>query len=256
MIFSQARRAAGAATILVGALAFTSLVSCSSEPEWHPVTTEESQVLALARFNNFDQGIRSFETDIVVQGQGLRITGWVDYVEHAGYAGVSGEGFQDQVLLWNSDSIGITPASLLPSGFPPQQLSVLQQKDSAVRPLSPEDSNLDTLLFFLLSLGNDRPENPLLLQQAGALWLGTETVERDEQEVELNVFATPPSEEALAAGDPQPTPEDAVVKMKLDERAVLDSVEAFIAGEWVTLEFFTAEAREFLPDITELTPES
>ncbi|WP_293955196.1 hypothetical protein, partial [uncultured Corynebacterium sp.] len=83
-----------------------------------------------------------------------------------------------------------------------------------------------------------------------------ETVERDEQEVELNVFATPPSEEALAAGDPQPTPEDAVVKMKLDERAVLDSVEAFIAGEWVTLEFFTAEAREFLPDITELTPES
>lgn len=116
---------------------------------------------------------------------------------------------------------------------------------------------MDTLLLFLLTLGNDRPENPLLLQQAGALWLGTETAEHDGDTIELNVYAPPASEEALTADDPPPVPEDAVVKMKVDDRGVLHSVDAQLAGEWVTVTFLdggeTASSPSSLPDIAEFS---
>src|SRR5699024_7746396 len=103
---------------------------------------------------------------------------------------------------------------------------------------------LDAVLALLSALGVDRPENPLLLQQAGALWLDEQTLETDDGDVTVSVFATPPGEEALGPDDPEPTPEDAAVKLWVDETGVLHRTEAFIGNEWVTINHGTAESPE------------
>lgn len=226
--------------LLAAGLVLSTLSGCSADDDWHPVTTEESQILALARFNNFDQGTRMFETDITVQGQDLHIKGWVDYLDHNGYAGVTGEGFDDQVLLWNSELVALSGSALDSKNFPPLDPGPFPEDTTAVRELHPESSALDTLLLLLLSLGSDRPENPLLLQQAGALWLDSERVEIEGESIELDVFSAPPGGEALTADDPQPTPEDATVKLKVDDRGVLHVVNVLIAGDWVTVTYLPA----------------
>lgn len=237
-----ARLFTGTAAMIVAAVFIT---ACSSEPDWHPVSTEESQILALTRFNNFDTGSRPFTTEIVVEGAELTLQGWVDFEHHVGYAAVTGQDFEPQALLWWDNVVALGPTQPTPDGNPPLPLPVPSQDDGwLIRPFSSELSQLDAVLALLSALGVDRPENPLLLQQAGALWLGDETLETDDGNINVAVFATPPGEEALGPDDPEPTPQDSAVKLWVDETGVLHRTEALIGNQWVTINHGTADSPE------------
>lgn len=219
------------------AVAGSALTACSSEADWHPVTTDEAQVLALARFNNFDLGTRGFATEITVDGSELLLQGWVDFKHHVGYAAVTGEGFDPQTLLWWNEYVGLAPGEIDAEGMPPlPPVTPSQQAGWQVRGLEPSASVLDSTLAFIGALSSDRPENPLLLQQAGALWLGNERLEGDTGEIDVSVFAAPPQEQALGPGDEPPAPDDATVRLWVDEAGLLHRIEALIGGSWTTID--------------------
>lgn len=227
-----------AAILLASALVFAG-AGCATQDEWHPVTTEESQLLAMSRFENFDTGARDFTTNITVQGQDLQLRGWYDFVSHTGYAAAVGEGFAPQALLWSGDAVALREQPLGFDGLP--ALPVPSPADSgwSARWLDPSASALDALLLSFTLLSNDRPDNPLLLQQAGALWLGSELGDGSDgsEGGTLQLFAGPPSDEPLGPGDPAPTPETAAVRYLVDETGLMHRVELLLGGEWVTISF-------------------
>ena len=139
-------------------------------PPARPVTTEEAQLLALVRFNNFDTGTRPFSTSITEKGAALELQGWIDYAGHLGYAQVTGM-FTPQALLWNGATVGVHDSVPDADGNPALPIKDTASTDWVSHPLDGSTSRLDSLLTVLGGLGSDRPENPLLLQQTGALWL-------------------------------------------------------------------------------------
>lgn len=239
-------------------IAILFVTACSPQSGWHPVNTEESQTLAVSRFNNFDIGTRSFSTAITVGSEEIALNGWIDFVGHAGYAAASGEGFDPQALLWEYDAAALTPAEIGSEGLPSAEASAFAPSvEWDIRGLDPSASSLDALLMIMISLGSDRPENPLLLQQAGALWLGTDEIKAAGKSIPVSVFAAPLQEVALTPDDPQPTPEDALVKLWVDGDGVMWRTEALIAGNWVTIDFGASEIpalTDLIPAIQELTP--
>lgn len=229
--------------LLSGTL-LVSLTGCTTAEEWHPVTTEESQTLATARFNNFNDGTRAIRTELTVQGQQLNLKGWFDFSEHIGYASVTGDGFAPQVLLWDPSMVAVSAETPAESKFPrwPVEAQDAQQWDA--RALVPTESTLDTLLALISGLGADRPDNPLLLQQSGALWLAEENLEIAGVERTLQMFAAPPGEEPLGPNDAMPTPEDATVKFAVDELGRMYQAEVLLAPEWVSIELSDAEGQQ------------
>src|SRR4051812_21127005 len=63
-----------------------------------PVTEEESQTLALVRFNNFDAGTRRMTATLEDRGHELALDGWVDYTTHTGLALLTVDGAPDREL--------------------------------------------------------------------------------------------------------------------------------------------------------------
>ena len=167
----------------------TASATASTTAQARPVTTTESQLLATVRFNNFDAGSRPFRTEITEKGTALHLQGWIDYGSHLGYAAVTGS-FQPQALIWNGRSVGVHQSAPDANGNP--ALPILDPADTAwvSHPPNPTSSRLDALLQTIGGLGSDRPDNPVLVQQAGALWLRTDSVDG----TPVTVFASPPSD--------------------------------------------------------------
>lgn len=230
--------------MIAGAL----LVGCSQAPQWHPVTAEESEQLAIARFNNFDIGTRPFHTEITVGGAELQITGWYDFFEHFGYASVTSPQSEPQVLVWGRGVVAIRPQ---PDSVDSSNLPTITSDDGpptdgwALRGLNPEASLLDTTLAAFPLVASDRPDNPLLFQQSGALWLEQATHEPSGSTAD--VFAAPPSDSVLGPDDPTPTPETATVHMWVDSSGVLLRVSLRIYEDWIDIDFGPRE--EEAPDL-------
>lgn len=222
------------ALLTAGALG-ASLVACTTDihSDWHPVTTEESQVLAMTRFQNFDAGSRPFETDLTVQGQQLHFAGWYDFATHTGYAKVQSESSPDQAILWSSEAVALRQQKADASGMPALPVPDPALDGWNTRSLSPAESSLDAFLSAFTLLGSDRPDNPLLLQQAGALWLGTDEADG----ADLQVFAGPPSDEPLGEDSDKPTPETATVKYAIDPEGLMRKVDLQLGAQWVSVSF-------------------
>ena len=176
-------RGAGRASVIGCLVAIVlALSACTSSPDpsapdasARPVTTEEAQLLAVTRFNNYDAGTRPFSTTLTEQGAELTVTGWIDYVAHVGYASVTGA-FDPQAMVWSDTTVGIIPQTPDEDGNPILPMPAADAEWQS-RPLDPTTSRLDAMLAVLSSLGSDRPDNPLLVQQTGALWLRDDTVD-------------------------------------------------------------------------------
>lgn len=155
------------------------LSGCSASQESRPVTTEEAQILATTRFHNFNAGVRSLRFDVRSQGRQLAFSGWYDWVDHVGYGLLKGRA-QDQqsalaLLLWNATSVGSHPVASTAASAPlpiPDVESLDTEWTGTL--LEPGESGLDTILGMMPLLGQDRPENALLVQQNGARFEGTE----------------------------------------------------------------------------------
>ncbi len=174
-------------SLLGAALLFGTAACAGAEEPWRTVTTEDSQLLAITRFQNFDLQTRSFRTAVTVNGQRLELDGRIDFRANSGFATVIGQGFAPQWLLWGDGAVALAPGQGLATssgGSAPSTDAALAAAWN-VRPLDPRASTLDALLLALLHLGVDRPDNPLLIQQSGALWLG----ETDVDGVAMQLFA-------------------------------------------------------------------
>ncbi|WP_374947513.1 hypothetical protein [Agreia sp.] len=197
--------AAAAAVALAIAVA-----GCSAQPTPNasgarPLTTEEAQRLAIARFTNYDEGVRSITAE-VPGDPNVELAGWVDFAEHRGYAAAA------------TDGAAVGSAGLF--GFTGDTIAVREgAEDGAVLPIPADGwvtdsldataSSLQNLFVIALSLGSDRPDNPQLLQQSDALWLRSDEIDG----TPVDVIAGPTSDTPATAAASE---DDATVRYWLD----------------------------------------
>lgn len=226
-----------AALVLCIAIATTAvLVSCTADPTSHdqgprPLTTAEAQLLAITRFNNFDRGSRPFHTEIQEAGENLTIKGWIDYGAHIGYALASGTG-PTQTLLWTDHSVGVIARGADSTGNPLLPIPDASDLGWKSIPLNPANSTLEALLAGISGLGSDRPDNPLLLQQNGALFLRTSS----DQGTAVTVFAAPASDKPVANGTGAPAADSSPLRLWVDHSGLLRRAELRLGGSWAQVE--------------------
>jgi hypothetical protein len=150
------------------------LAGCGSGPQPHPLTQEQAELLAVARFTNYGHRVVAFHGRVPSAAGTIELTGRVDYVHGVGYGTLrtqdsAGDGSAG-VLQWNRRALGFL-AGATQAGDPPPG------GQWQMRPLQAPGGELDTALALLLGLGNDRPDNAQLLRQSDARWLRSDTVD-------------------------------------------------------------------------------
>lgn len=196
------RRTTAAGLVLCAILA---LGACTSDhsldasptataPSARALTTEEAQILAVMRFRNFDDGARAVSFEVADGAQKLRFEGWMDYASRSG-AGALTSDDGAALLQWNPGAVAVRER--LPAENPSDAAEALDDRWT-VAGLDPGASPLHALLAIVAELGADRPENPLLLQQTGALRLGTDSIDGES----VTLFAGPTSDEPRDPDEP------------------------------------------------------
>lgn len=238
------------AALAVGASLLAGLAGCSSEPDSptasadagattapgpRPLTIDEAQRLAIARFTNFDTGVRSITFEVDDAGVHYAVDGWVDFEAGLGYATISAEG-DGALIAWTAETIGSHPPVDGDEQPPiPPPVTSIDDADWSTSALAPNASRLHAALALVLEAGHDRPDNPVLLQQTDARWLRSDEVAGDT----VDVVAGPTSDDAydpeVAAGDGS----DATVRYWVDHDGVLRRLETRLGGspDWTVIDF-------------------
>lgn len=214
-----------------------------------PLNVEESQRLSLVRFSNFRTGVRAVRFEVADAGSHYGVTGWVDFTAGFGYTtvleGRRGAEAPFALVAWDAATISShAPAS--DTGAPPLPPPDVAADDPAwtSSPLSPEASRLHAAMATVLAAGNDRPDNPVLLQQTDARWLRADEVDG----VPVDVLTGPTSDHVYdpasgAAADGS----DATVRYWIDHDGLLRRMELRLGGgaEWTVVEFGEAPGISF-----------
>ncbi|MFJ9443479.1 hypothetical protein ACIRRH_16630 [Kitasatospora sp. NPDC101235] len=155
----------------------------SEEATERPVTTDEAGRLALSRLNLY-QASPVAVTLTADEGGGvtIRVDGIVDYRNHRGvgrYRTTGASGPLDHgLIVWDTGGLGLAPD---PAGTAATDAPAWQQAEHIPRqgwsPRTYTADPLDAGLNLLVQLGADRPDNPLLLAQSGARWLGRDRID-------------------------------------------------------------------------------
>lgn len=215
-----------------------------------PLTLPQAQVLASMRAANHRLGQATFQTAVNDQGTVVSLRGVVDWQRHVGsavYTTVAGrtDPSADGLMQWNFEKVSAHPGGAV-DGPPPAP-----QADGAwvQRAIDPTRSPIDTLFLLLLSVASQQPDNPQLLQQSDAAYLGTEIVAGRT----ASVFAGPTSDAAVDPASPPTTGGSAgsgLTYWVADDGALV-RLRANLGGAPVTVEFSAAPTvpTEFLPDL-------
>ncbi|PVE76886.1 hypothetical protein DC432_05665 [Microbacterium testaceum] len=232
--------AAGGFAVVLALLTACAPAAPVVEPTATPVSAEQSELLAAARFRNFDAGTRAVRVDLDDSGTTLHLEGWFDYATLTGYAALSADDRPNALLLWDASAISAhapvaTDAAAPPPLPVPDAVPLGDSWQSS--PLSATHSRLHTVLQVIASLGSDRPDNPLLLRQGGALALGQETLD----DAPVTVFAGPLSDNPLPAGQTV-DPEAATTRFWLDDQGVMRRAAVRLggSGSWIDIDFADA----------------
>lgn len=233
-------RRQAAAVLVAVTLLITTACSGDGEPVTaesavRPVTVAESERLASVRFRNFDAGSRKVTATYTDQGHEVALEGWYDYTTHTGYGLVSADGVPSDRIVWDGRILATTAGDHL--GEPVTSLDGWQagRLDARTSPLA-------VVLTVLAGLGADRPENPLLIRQGGALWLREDTAGRQE----VTVFAGPTDRQAERAD-----PDAAGIHYWVDQTGLAHRVDVRLGKQWavVTLEDATLTVPAVLKDV-------
>lgn len=250
-----------ALAVSVGLLAGT--VGCAGSPESpsteastgttasdgpRPLTTDEAQRLAIARFTNFDAGVRSVAFEVDDAGVHYAADGWIDFEAGLGYATLRAEG-DGALIAWTAETIGShAPVDDEQKPPIPPPVSSVDDADWSTSALSPAASRLHAALAIVLQAGHDRPDNPVLLQQTDARWLRSDEVGGDV----VDVVAGPTSDHAF---DPETSVDDgsdATVRYWVDRDGLLRRLEARLGGspDWTAIDFGDGEDVRFADAFT------
>lgn len=230
-------RRRGAALLLAGALLLTGCAAADGDDfpadQARPVDSTQAQVLATVRFRNFDAGTRAISFTIPEGSAKGAFTGWFDYDDGTGYGAFTADD-ATTLLLWNDEVVGSYLGDTAASDAAPLPVPGVDRlsEDWTGGALSPTSSTRDAVLAVIASLGSDRPDNPLLLQQSGALWLGERTLDG----APVTVFAGPPSDAALGEGETA-DPAAASIRYWIDDAGTTRRVDARVGGDWVAIAF-------------------
>ena len=229
--------------LALGAAVLTLLVgACSSpgagSPSPRAVTAAESQILAIARFKNFDAGTRSVSVELTDAGHALGLDGWFDYAAGVGYASLTDAGSPNNLITWQAHAIAVHAPAGAAAPLPPPGVATTVDETWRTGPLDPTVSTLHAALIFIEELGATRPENPLLLQQGGALWLRDDNVGG----TPVTVFAGPTGLAATpGTATASPTPGSSRVHYWVDATGLLLRVEVLFGTAWVTIDLGPAD---------------
>ncbi|WP_030061664.1 hypothetical protein [Streptomyces novaecaesareae] len=152
----------------------------SDEAAERPVTTDEASRLALSRLN-LHQASPVGVTLTAAEGGGvtIRVEGVVDYRSHRGvgrYQTTGASGPLDHgLIVWDTGGLGLAPEPAGVDGPAWQQAEHVPRAGWSPRSYTADP--LDAGLSLLVQLGADRPDNPLLLAQSGARWLGRDRID-------------------------------------------------------------------------------
>ncbi|MEE1809411.1 hypothetical protein [Streptomyces sp. BE133] len=196
--------------VAVGGLAAYRTFSDDTATE-RPVTTEEASRLALSRLNLY-QASPVAVTLTATEGGGVvvRVKGVVDYRTHravgsyqvtgaSGSSGTSGPAtgqLDHGLIVWDTGGLGLAPAPKGDNSPPWQQAEHIPRSGWSARSYTTDP--LDAGLQLLVGLGADRPDNPLLLAQSGARWLGRDRVDGRS----YDRFAGPRAQGAMPSAGP------------------------------------------------------
>lgn len=138
-----------------------------------PVTSAEAARLSTMRLTNFEAvGVAVSATIVTTQGV-VTLNGDVDFHTLVGYGEVSGGKGPSYTLEWNAGRLLAWPSPGKPTAPPTAVPTIAPQE----RALAPSSSVVDSVLALLLGLGESRPDNVKQVQQDGARWLRTETLD-------------------------------------------------------------------------------
>ncbi|MEU4120594.1 hypothetical protein AB0F71_39695 [Kitasatospora sp. NPDC028055] len=152
----------------------------SDQAAERPVSSDEAARLALSRLNLY----QASPVNVVLtadEGGGVRIQveGVVDYRTHRGagrYRSTGASGPLDHgLVVWDTGGLGLAPEPEGDQSPPWQQAEHVPR--SGWSPRSYTADPLDAGLQLLTQLGADRPDNPVLLAQSGARWLGQDRID-------------------------------------------------------------------------------
>jgi hypothetical protein len=157
--------------------------SASGTDQNSAMTPAQSDLLAHARFNDYQNGVSAIDAEIPVSGQEFTLTGRVDWQNHLGYATLTSaqQAGGTELLQWTPNGIAVRGnwTGPLPATPPADGWTVRAWQQGA---------DLDTALQLILDLGADHPENAQSLQQSGAEVLQNATLGGEH----VTVFAGPP----------------------------------------------------------------
>lgn len=205
--------------LLVGCGKPAAEVSHQKSPEPHALSEAESERMAVSRFRNYQAKGVQFSAVVPDGNLQLSVLGFIDYRKKVGFAIVqpmtSTPGTQTVLVQWNEGKRLLWSGTYSGSYPPPQ----LPQAPGTLQRFGPSGSSLDSLLYVLLALGKDRPDNPLLIRQSDAKWLRSDKI----GDVKVDVFQGPTS-----AADKSDTP--ARTSYWLTETGQMLRVDLFISG--------------------------
>src|SRR5665213_2203060 len=215
------------AMLILGTLALSGCVATPSG-QARRLTQSEAELLAVARFKNYNAGTRAISATIRESADEWTVMGWYDYAHDVGYASLTETRASPTppaaaILLWSANSLfsanagGLTGTSLPP--LPAPNLDQVKQTWSSTQ-YQPSVYAPQAALLIIASLGFDRPENPLLLQQSDALWLREDHIGK----TRVNVFAGPTATSggtATAAPDASPSPDSSTVRYWLTDSGLM-----------------------------------
>jgi hypothetical protein len=165
----------GLRLVIPAAVAAVALTACGGGGP-HAVSpqrlnTAQAQALAIMRFHNYDKGVLDVRVDVPAGSVDFRADAVLDlrqgvaYGEYSTTLPHSSAKVSSGVIAWSRSLVETTDGG------------TFAQKPKATawteRPIG-QASAIDVMLLLALDLGDDRPENPALLQQSGARLLRTE----------------------------------------------------------------------------------
>ncbi|QEU93242.1 hypothetical protein CP970_21995 [Streptomyces kanamyceticus] len=181
----------------LGALSAAAAVALPDEEAPRPVTLDEAQRLAMARFSAYESG--TMRVDVVLDdGSGTTsVHGLADFRTHHAvgrYAVTGSGGTSDGLLAWDSTGLAVASAparvggaSARADGAAAAAKAAAAVKPRAWSPRAYTEDSLDSALRLVMGLANDRPDNPQLLAQGGPRHLREETLDG----TSYTVFAGP-----------------------------------------------------------------
>ncbi|MFD4242416.1 hypothetical protein ACFWP3_12585 [Streptomyces sp. NPDC058525] len=189
-------------TVLLSLLSLPAVAACSAsgdDPKAsapRPLTAEEADRMALARFTAYRRGTGEVTATVPSGGRTITLTGRIDWRRHQGYAEIRDDARPParELVHWTPGGVAALPRWT--GGLPDRPPA----SGWEVHRLLPHGSALDSVLLLLLHLGADRPDNAQLLARSDARRL------RDDRIGAVPVLvATGPGAPGAPAGQGRPS---------------------------------------------------